>query len=55
MNSDLDNKAGRTAATKVGGMRVPAHDHSVPVVRKEHDKKHAKDEKEDSDTNNEDE
>ncbi|KAF9338841.1 hypothetical protein BGZ91_007761 [Linnemannia elongata] len=55
MNSDHDNKAGRTAATKVGGMRVPAHDHSVPVVRKEHDKKHTKDEKEDSEHNNEDE
>ncbi|KAG0376800.1 hypothetical protein BGX24_007193 [Mortierella sp. AD032] len=54
MNSELENKAGHTAATKVAGMRVPAHDHSVPVVRKEHDKKQSKDEK-DSETNNEDE
>ncbi|KAF9292138.1 hypothetical protein BGZ68_010393 [Mortierella alpina] len=39
MNSELENKAGHTAATKVGGMRVPAPDHSVPVVRKEHERK----------------
>ncbi|KAF9092049.1 hypothetical protein BGX29_005204 [Mortierella sp. GBA35] len=55
MNSDHDNKAGRNAATKVGGMRVPAHDHSVPVVRKEHDKKHSKDEKDAEKNDNEDE
>ncbi|KAF9392399.1 hypothetical protein CPB97_002091 [Podila verticillata] len=45
MNSE-DNKAGRSAATKVGGMRVPTHDHSVPVVRKEHDAKKAQNETE---------
>ncbi|KAG0327937.1 hypothetical protein BG000_000732 [Podila horticola] len=53
MNSE-DNKAGRTAATKVGGMRVPAHDHSVPVVRKEHDAKKAQNEIE-AEAENEDE
>ncbi|KAF9116207.1 hypothetical protein BGX27_004314 [Mortierella sp. AM989] len=36
MNSEIENKAGRQSANKVGGMRVPAHDHTVPVVRKEH-------------------
>ncbi|KAF9994054.1 hypothetical protein BGZ80_007933 [Entomortierella chlamydospora] len=36
MNSEIESKAGRSSATKVGGMRVPAKDHSVPVVRKEH-------------------
>ncbi|KAF9304573.1 hypothetical protein BGZ74_001235 [Mortierella antarctica] len=45
MNSE-DNKAGRSAATKVGGMRVPAHDHCVPVVRKEHDAKKTQNETE---------
>ncbi|KAG0037550.1 hypothetical protein BGZ82_002321 [Podila clonocystis] len=53
MNSE-DNKAGHTAATKVGGMRVPAHDHSVPVVRKEHDVKKAQNENE-TEAENEDE
>ncbi|KAF9907866.1 hypothetical protein EC991_010464 [Linnemannia zychae] len=52
MNSEHENKAGHTAATKVGGMRVPAADHPVPVVRKDHDKKHSKEEK---DAENEDE
>ncbi|KAG0216254.1 hypothetical protein BGX28_004619 [Mortierella sp. GBA30] len=50
MNSELENKAGHTAATKVGGMRVPAHDHSVPVVRKEHERK-LPNEKEDREDN----
>ncbi|KAF9342411.1 hypothetical protein BGX26_007594, partial [Mortierella sp. AD094] len=36
MNSEIENKTGRSSATKVGGMRVPAKDHTVPVVRKEH-------------------
>ncbi|KAF9179215.1 hypothetical protein BGZ51_005179 [Haplosporangium sp. Z 767] len=39
MNPEHDNKAGRPAATKVGGMRVPNADHPVPVVRKEHERK----------------
>ncbi|KAF8961784.1 hypothetical protein BGZ46_001290 [Entomortierella lignicola] len=36
MNPEIENITGRPSANKVGGMRVPAHDHSVPVVRKEH-------------------
>ncbi|GJJ75693.1 hypothetical protein EMPS_08051 [Entomortierella parvispora] len=39
MNSELENKAGHSAATKVGGKRVPAADHPVPVVRKEYERK----------------
>ncbi|KAF9898933.1 hypothetical protein BX616_003437 [Lobosporangium transversale] len=39
MNVEIESKAGRQAATKVGGMRVPAHDHTVPVVKKEHERK----------------
>ncbi|KAF9360314.1 hypothetical protein BGX34_007847 [Mortierella sp. NVP85] len=39
MNSDIEAKTNRTPATKVGGMRVSAPDHPVPVVRKEHDRK----------------
>ncbi|KAF9571536.1 hypothetical protein EC968_000430 [Mortierella alpina] len=53
MNSELDNKAGHTAATKVGGMRVPAHEHIVPVVRKEHERKLPNDK--DDENENEDE
>ncbi|KAG0243223.1 hypothetical protein BGX31_011032 [Mortierella sp. GBA43] len=37
-------KTGRAPATKVGGMRVSAPDHPVPVVRKDHEKKQDKDE-----------
>ncbi|KAF9437040.1 hypothetical protein BGZ76_002161 [Entomortierella beljakovae] len=36
MNSEIESKTGRASAQKVGGMRVSAPDHSVPVVRKEH-------------------
>ncbi|KAF9426163.1 hypothetical protein BGZ94_006858 [Podila epigama] len=36
-----EDKTGRPAATKVGGMRVPEHNHAVPVVRKEHERKQA--------------
>ncbi|KAF9360790.1 hypothetical protein BGX26_007741 [Mortierella sp. AD094] len=44
MNSEIENKTNRTPAVKVGGMRVPAADHPVPVVRKEHERKPEKDE-----------
>ncbi|KAF8933960.1 hypothetical protein BGZ58_006028 [Dissophora ornata] len=49
MNSEIE-KAGRSPATKVAGMRVPAHDHSVPVVRKEYEAKKDKD-KDEEETN----
>ncbi|KAF8937823.1 hypothetical protein BGZ58_002091 [Dissophora ornata] len=43
MNSEIDNKViektNRAPAVKVGGMRVPAADHPVPVVRKEYERK----------------
>ncbi|KAF9116340.1 hypothetical protein BGX27_003333 [Mortierella sp. AM989] len=39
MNSEIENKVNRAPAVKVGGMRVPAADHPVPVVRKEHERK----------------
>ncbi|KAG0234360.1 hypothetical protein BGX31_004585 [Mortierella sp. GBA43] len=39
MNSDIEAKTNRTPAAKVGGMRVAAPDHPVPVVRKEHERK----------------
>ncbi|KAI1314859.1 hypothetical protein EDD11_001635 [Mortierella claussenii] len=39
MNSEIENKAGHQAATKIGGKRVPAHDHIVPVIKKDHEKK----------------
>ncbi|KAF9961380.1 hypothetical protein BGZ72_003862 [Mortierella alpina] len=55
MNSELENKAGHTAATKVGGMRVPAHDHSVPVVRKEHERKLPNDKGDENENENENE
>ncbi|CAO3563473.1 unnamed protein product [Mortierella alpina] len=55
MDSEHENKAGHTAATKVGGMRVPAHDHSVPVVRKEHDRKLSHDKGDENENENEDE
>ncbi|KAF9578666.1 hypothetical protein BGW38_005430 [Lunasporangiospora selenospora] len=38
-SSDSTNKAGHAAANKVGGMRVGAHEHTVPIVRKEHERK----------------
>ncbi|KAF9088468.1 hypothetical protein BGX23_007346 [Mortierella sp. AD031] len=50
MDSSIENKTNRAPAAKVGGMRVPAADHPVPVVRKEHDRKVANTEE-----NNEDE
>lgn len=34
MDSSIENKVNRAPAVKVGGMRVSAPDHSVPVVRK---------------------
>ncbi|KAF9923143.1 hypothetical protein FBU30_006765 [Linnemannia zychae] len=43
MDSENENKAGRPAATKVGGRRVSAPDHPVPVVRKEYERKDSKD------------
>ncbi|KAG0377094.1 hypothetical protein BGX24_006724 [Mortierella sp. AD032] len=39
MDSSIENKTNRAPAVKVGGMRVAAPDHPVPVVRKEHDRK----------------
>ncbi|KAF9909940.1 hypothetical protein EC991_007743 [Linnemannia zychae] len=39
MDSSIENKVNRAPAVKVGGMRVSAPDHPVPVVRKEHDRK----------------
>ncbi|KAF9439191.1 hypothetical protein BGZ76_009363 [Entomortierella beljakovae] len=50
MNSEIEDKTGRTPALKVGGMRVPAADHPVPVVRKEYERK-----TEDNEADNEDE
>ncbi|KAG0337354.1 hypothetical protein BG004_007675 [Podila humilis] len=50
MESSIENKTNRAPAVKVGGMRVPAADHPVPVVRKEYERK-----TEGSEENNEDE
>ncbi|KAF9196086.1 hypothetical protein BGZ49_002903 [Haplosporangium sp. Z 27] len=50
MNSEIENKVNRAPASKVAGMRVPAADHPVPVVRKEHERK-----PEDAEVDNEDE
>ncbi|KAG0369573.1 hypothetical protein BC939DRAFT_460738 [Gamsiella multidivaricata] len=44
MNSEIENKTNRAPAVKVGGMRVPAADHPVPVVRKEYERKVENDE-----------
>ncbi|KAF9214647.1 hypothetical protein BGZ59_003285 [Podila verticillata] len=50
MDSSIENKVNRAPAVKVGGMRVSAPDHSVPVVRKEYERKSAE-----SEENNEEE
>ncbi|KAG0003173.1 hypothetical protein BGZ65_001939 [Modicella reniformis] len=52
MNSEIESKVKRAAANKVGGMRVPAADHPVPVVRKDHEKK-AQDKDADKNSNEE--
>ncbi|KAG0209207.1 hypothetical protein BGX28_010494 [Mortierella sp. GBA30] len=41
MDSAIEQKINRAPAAKVGGMRVGAPDHPVPVVRKEHERKQA--------------
>ncbi|KAF9579888.1 hypothetical protein BGW38_003675 [Lunasporangiospora selenospora] len=41
MDSNIADRTKRAPASKVGGMRVAAHDHSVPVVRKEYERKQA--------------
>ncbi|CAO3567707.1 unnamed protein product [Mortierella alpina] len=46
MDSSIENKINRAPAAKVGGMRVAAPDHPVPVVRKEHERKKADSEEE---------
>ncbi|KAF9902873.1 hypothetical protein BX616_001785, partial [Lobosporangium transversale] len=38
-SAQIEEQTNRSPAHKVGGMRVPAADHPVPVVRKEHDRK----------------
>ncbi|KAF9934909.1 hypothetical protein FBU30_010176 [Linnemannia zychae] len=50
MDSSTENKANRAPASKVGGMRVSAPDHPVPVVRKEYERKQP-----DTEENNEEE
>ncbi|KAG0035170.1 hypothetical protein BGZ81_000091 [Podila clonocystis] len=47
MDSSIENKVNRAPAVKVGGMRVSAPDHSVPVVRKEYERKVASEENND--------
>ncbi|KAG0316166.1 hypothetical protein BGZ99_007014 [Dissophora globulifera] len=38
-NINIEERTNRTPAVKVGGKRVPAADHPVPVVRKEYERK----------------
>ncbi|KAF9175785.1 hypothetical protein BGX21_002184 [Mortierella sp. AD011] len=46
MDSEIENKTNRAPAVKVAGMRVPAPDHPVPIVRKEFEHKTEKDKEE---------
>ncbi|KAF9184665.1 hypothetical protein BGZ51_003208 [Haplosporangium sp. Z 767] len=39
MEQNIEDRINRAPAVKVGGMRVPAADHPVPVVRKEYERK----------------
>ncbi|KAF9544562.1 hypothetical protein EC957_011871 [Mortierella hygrophila] len=49
MDSSIENKVNRAPAAKVGGMRVAAPDHPVPVVRKEFERKPANTEEDNED------
>ncbi|KAG0254736.1 hypothetical protein BG011_005546 [Mortierella polycephala] len=44
MEQNIEDITNRAPAVKVGGMRVPAADHPVPVVRKEYERKTQDDE-----------